>query len=95
MEYSENRIKDWKELRRALEALELDEGIRIDLKNEFIFINKLKNEYPLCISEKVYDKALKKYIPTEDKEWHSFKSLEELLSFLKERVKEPIEAWLY
>ncbi|GBC74735.1 hypothetical protein HRbin06_00042 [archaeon HR06] len=91
----ENKVDNWEKLKRILETMEPDEGVRIDLEDRFIFINKIKGEYPVCICEKVYDEDLKKYLPKEDKEWYSFQKLEELINFLKERVRGNLEAWIY
>lgn len=74
MSYQEREISS-ENLEKQLKVLDSDEGIRLENKNEFIFINKTSKRYCIDISKNNHDEFL--YMST----------VQEVLDFLADRIK--------
>jgi len=74
MSYQEREISS-ENLEKHLKVLDSDEGIRLENKNEFIFINKTSKRYCIDILKNNHDEFL--YMNT----------VQEVLDFLADRIK--------
>jgi hypothetical protein len=102
----EKPIANFKDLRKILTSLELDEGVRI-LGNiqrlrggGFIFVSiihtaKTSHKYCVNLSERIYDKKAKLDLPDGKEEFLYFLSIEDLMEFIKENTTVPLRAWIY
>ena len=99
--YSERPIKSEQDLLDFTEALDEDEGIRIqgDLKNHsgggFIFVGYYRGNYCVNICDKVWNRKLRKYLAGGKDEWYYFDTGKQALTFVLKEAKRPIRAWLY
>jgi len=99
--YREKKIRSLKELRRALEGLELDQGVRIicrlgdDSKEGFLFLTKPSERYCINICSRLYDENLKSYVPGGEEEWIYCESVDEVWKRVKAYVQSPLQAWIY
>lgn len=99
--YQERRIKDEHDLLDFVEALDEDEGIRLegDLKNHlnggFIFVGIYRGSYCVNICDKIWSPKLRKYVAGEKDEWYYFDTGKEAWHFVLKEARRPIHAWLY
>jgi len=99
--YSERRIKDDHDLLDFVEALDEDEGIRLDgaLKNHsnggFIFVGVYRGSYCVNICDRVWSSKLRKYIAGEKDEWYYFDTGKEAWRFVLKEARRPLHARLY
>ena len=99
--YSERRIKDEHDLLEFIEALDEDEGIRLDgdLKNHsnggFIFLGIYRGSYCVNICDKVWNPKLRKHVAGEKDEWYYFETGKEAWRFALKEARRPLHAWLY
>ena len=99
--YSERPISREQDLMKFIQALDEDEGIRIDgsLKNHenggFIFVGTYRGSYCVNISDKVWVPKLKKYVTGWKDEWYYFDTGKEAFHFVMKEAKKPLRAWLY
>ena len=99
--YKERRIKDEQDLLDFVEALDEDEGIRLDgdLKNHsnggFIFVGIYRGSYFVNICDKVWNPKLRKHVAGEKDEWYYFETGKEAWRFVLKEARRPLHAWLY
>lgn len=103
---SEKRIYSLRELKRIIESLDLDEGVRVlgrigGLRGGgFIFVTTSHSAEPsqkYCVNttERIYDKEAKTYLPGGREEFLYFSDVEEVTKYLEENAARPIKAWYY
>jgi hypothetical protein len=99
--YSERLIKKEEDLLDFTEALDEDEGIRIDgdLKNHanggFIFVGYYRGSYCVNICDKLWNPKLRKHVAGEKDEWYYFDTGKEAFRFVLKEARRPLRAWLY
>ena len=99
--YSERRIRNERDLLDFIEALDEDEGVRIqgDLKNHsgggFIFVGYYRGSYCVNICDKVWRPNLRKYVAGGKDEWYYFDTGRQAFNFVMKEAKQPVQAWLY
>ncbi|HXZ91124.1 MAG TPA: hypothetical protein VEG61_08675 [Candidatus Dormibacteraeota bacterium] len=99
--YSERRIKDERDLLDFIDALDEDEGIRLDgdLKNHlnggFIFVGTYRGSYCVNICDRVWNPKLRKHVAGEKDEWYYFETGKEAWRFVLKEAQRPLRAWLY
>ena len=99
--YRERRIKDEQDLLDFIDALDEDEGIRLDgdLKNHsnggFIFVGTYRGSYCVNICDKVWSPKLRKHVAGANDEWYYFETGMEAWRFVLKEAQRPLHAWLY
>ena len=99
--YSERAITKEQDLLQYVEALDEDEGIRLDgnLENHsgggFIFVGFYRGSYCVNICDRVWDANLRKYLAGGNDEWYYFDTGKQAFRFVMREAKRPIRAWLY
>ena len=99
--YSERMISSEADLSDFIEALDEDEGIRIqgNLKNHagggFIFVGYYRSSYCVNICDKVWRPNLRKYVAGGKDEWYYFDTGKQAFNFVMKEAKRPLRAWLY
>jgi hypothetical protein len=99
--YSERSITREDDLLEFIEALDEDEGIRIDgaLGNHenggFIFVGTYRGSYCVNICDKIWSSKFKEYLAGDKDEWYYFDKGEEAFNFVLKEAKKPLRAWLY
>jgi len=84
-----------------IEALDEDEGIRLDgaLKNHenggFIFIGYYRSSYCVNICDKVWNPELRKFVAGGADEWYYFDTGRQAYDFVTKHAKQPLRGWLY
>ena len=99
--YSERAIRTQRDLLDYIEALDEDEGIRIqgDLENHiqggFIFVGIYRGSYCVNICDKIRNSKLKKYVAGGNDEWYYFDTGKQAFDFVMKEARRPLRAWLY
>ncbi len=99
--YSERRIKDRALLKRLMQALDEDEGIRIegmlpDFSNGgYIFVGFYRGSYCVNLCDRIRKKRSKDYTVGSNDRWLYFDEFEGLWRFLRPLIRGPLKAWLY
>ena len=99
--YADRRISGEGELLEFIEALDEDEGVRLDgdLKNHsnggFIFVGTYRGSYCVNICDKVWNHKLRKHVAGERDEWYYFETSMEAWRFVLKEARRPLHAWLY
>mgnify|MGYP001115208632 CR=1 FL=1 len=99
--YVERRITDHALLRRLMQALDEDEGIRMegcvpDLANGgYIFVGFYRGSYCVNLCDRVRDTQSQKYTVGPNDKWFYFEKYPELWKFLRPLIRKPLKAWLY
>jgi len=99
--YKEEEIDNLEDLRRLMEALDEDEGIRVLGKVEgfanggFIFVSRFRDKFCLNICDRVLDEKTGTYAVGGRDVWLYFDDFDSAWSRLKSLVAEPVKAWLY
>jgi hypothetical protein len=99
--YSERSIRNARDLLQFVEALDEDEGIRIEgdlqnhLKGGFIFVGYYRGSYCVNICDKQWSPRLRRYIAGDNDEWFYFDKGRDAFNFIMKEAKKPIRAWLY
>jgi hypothetical protein len=99
--YSERLIRNEDDLLEFIQALDEDEGIRVqgNLKNHagggFIFVGYYRGSYCANICDKVWNKKLRKYLAGGKDEWYYFDTGKQAFNFVIKEAKHPLLAWLY
>jgi hypothetical protein len=99
--YSERAIRNERDLLDFIEALDEDEGIRIEgsLKNHtaggFIFVGYYRGNYCVNICDRVWNPKLRKYLAGGNDEWYYFDTGRQAFTFVMKEAKRPVRAWLY
>lgn len=99
--YSERPINNEQDLIDFIEALDEDEGIRIegDLKNHenggFVFVGTYRGSYCVNICDKIWAPKLRRYVAGGKDEWYYFDKGKEAFRFVMKEAKKPLRAWLY
>ena len=99
--YAERPIRNEQDLMDFIEALDEDEGIRVEgnLENHtrggFIFIGYYRGSYCVNICDRVWNERLKKDVAGGKDEWYYFDTAKETYAFCVKQAKQPIRAWLY
>lgn len=99
--YAERVIRNERDLLEYIEALDEDEGIRIqgDLKNHagggFIFVGFYRGSYCVNICDKIWNSKGRKYIAGGNDEWYYFDTGKQAFDFAMKEAKLPLRAWLY
>jgi len=99
--YQERPISSEQDLHDFIQALDEDEGIRLEgnLANHvgggFIFIGYYRGSYCVNICDRVWSARVGKHVAGERDEWYYFDTAKETYSFVLKEAKRPITAWLY
>lgn len=99
--YSERAIRTEQDLLQYIEALDEDEGIRLqgDLENHvgggFIFVGFYRGSYCVNICDKMWNAKLRKYTAGGNDEWYYFDTGKQAFDFVMKEAKRPPRAWLY
>jgi hypothetical protein len=99
--YSERFIRKAPDLLDFIEALDEDEGIRLEgnLRNHlgggFIFVGYYRGNYCVNICDRIWRRKLKKHVAGERDEWYYFDDGRGAFDFVMKQAKRPIRAWLY
>ena len=99
--YSERAITKEQDLLQYIEALDEDEGIRLNgnLENHtaggFIFVGFYRGSYCVNICDKVWNAKLRRYLAGGKDEWYYFDTGKQAFRFVMKEAKRPIRAWLY
>jgi hypothetical protein len=99
--YSERSITNERDLLDFIEALDEDEGIRVEgnLKNHteggFIFVGYYRGSYCVNICDRVWSPKLQKYIAGGKDEWYYFDTGKQAYNFVMKEARRPMRAWLY
>ena len=99
--YTERRIKDDRDLLDFIEALDEDEGVRLDgdLKNHsnggYIFVGIYRGSYCVNICDKVWNQKVRKHVAGGRDEWYYFDTGKEAWRFVLKEARRPLRAWLY
>jgi len=99
--YAERRIKDLPLLRRFMQALDEDEGLRIegdvpDLANGgYIFVGFYRGSYCVNLCDRIRDRQSQKYTVGSNDKWFYFEKFPDLWKFLRPLIRKPLRAWLY
>ena len=99
--YAERPIKDEKDLLDFIQALDEDEGVRIDggLDNHsnggFIFVGYYRSNYCVNICDKVWNPKRHRYTTGGKDEWYYFDTGKEAWRFVLKEARRPLRAWLY
>lgn len=99
--FSERRIRSLRELRKVVDSLDLDEGVRVLGRFEelrgggFIFINKSSNLYCVNTAERIYSEEMGTHVPGGREEFLYFKTAEETIRYVEKNAAKPLEAWSY
>ena len=99
--YSERVLRNEEDLLEHIEALDEDEGVRIqgDLENHvhggFIFVGYYRGSYCVNICDKVWNSKLRKFTAGGSDEWYYFDKAEQAFRFVMKEAKRPLRAWMY
>ena len=99
--YRERRIVNLALLKRFMQALDEDEGIRMegnvpDLANGgYIFVGFYRGSYCVNLCDRVRDKQSQKYTVGSNDRWFYFDEPSGLWKFLRPLIRKPLRAWLY
>jgi len=99
--YVERRIRDLPLLKRFIQALDEDEGLRIegnrpDLANGgYIFVGFYRSSYCVNLCDRIRDKQSQKYTVGSNDKWFYFDEFTDLWRFLRPLIRKPLRAWLY
>jgi hypothetical protein len=99
--YQERPITSERDLYDFIEALDEDEGIRVEgnLTNHvgggFIFIGYYRGSYCINICDRVWNEKVRKHVAAGRDEWYYFDTAKETYAFALKEAKHPIDAWLY
>jgi hypothetical protein len=99
--YSERPIRGERDLFDFIQALDEDEGIRLEgkLKNHlgggFVFIGFYRGSYCVNICDRLWNTGLRKYVAGGKDEWFYFDTAKEAFSFVLKEAKHPLRGWLY
>ena len=105
--FSERRINSWRELKKIIESLELDEGVRVLGRIEglrgggFIFITilhsatKPSQRYYVNTAERIYNEETKLHLPGGREKFQDFSEAEEVLKYVEKNAAKPLRAWYY
>jgi hypothetical protein len=99
--YSERPIRNEHDLFDFVQALDEDEGIRLEgnLKNHsgggFVFIGFYRGSYCVNICDRVWNIRLRKYVAGGKDEWFYFDTAKEACNFVLKEAKRPLRGWLY
>ena len=99
--YQERPISSEQDLHDFIQALDEDEGIRLEgnLANHvgggFIFIGYYRGSYCVNICDRVWSPKVGKHVAGERDEWYYFDTAKETYAFVLKEAKRPITAWLY
>ena len=99
--YQENEIDNLEDLRKFMEALDEDEGIRVLGNAEgfanggFIFVSRFRDKFCLNICDRVWDEKTKTYAVGERDVWLYFDDADSAWNHLKSLIAQPVKAWLY
>jgi len=99
--YSERAIRTERDLLDFIEALDEDEGVRLEgnLKNHtaggFIFVGYYRGSYCVNICDRTWNSKLRKYVTGGKDEWYYFDTGKQAFTFVMKEAKRPLKAWLY
>ena len=99
--YSERRIRSEHELLEFIEALDEDEGVRVNgsSKNHanggWIFIGHYEGGYCVNLCDKMWSPKLRKYVTGGNDRWIYFDTSKEAFDYVRKFAKRPLRAWLY
>lgn len=99
--YNERRIRNFRLLRRLVQALDEDEGVRVegtlpDLANGgYIFVGFYRGSYCVNLCDRILDKRTRRYTAGGNDRWFYFDEFASLWKFLRSIVRRPLRAWLY
>ncbi len=105
--YPERRISSFKELKMIINALDLDDGVRV-LGNitglnggGFIFIStvesisKMTKKYCVNTVDRVFNKEANMFIPEGKEVFLYFVDSEEVIKYIEKNATKPLKSWYY
>jgi len=99
--YSERSINSARDLLDYIEALDEDEGVRVEgnvsghAGGGFIFVGYYRGSYCVNICDRIWNASLRKHVAGERDEWYYFDKGKEAYDFVIKEARVPIRAWLY
>jgi hypothetical protein len=99
--YSERPIRSERDLFDFIQALDEDEGIRLEgnLKNHsgdgFVFIGFYRGSYCVNICDRIWNPRLRKFVAGGKDEWFYFDRAKEAFNFVLKEANHPLRGWLY
>lgn len=99
--YRERRLDNVALLKRHMQGLDEDEGIRIegrlpDLANGgYIFVGFYRGSYCVNLCDRLRDKRSGSYTVGGNDRWFYFDEFPNLWRFLHPLIRKPLKAWLY
>ena len=99
--YHEDEINNLEDLRRLMEALDEDEGIRVlgnakeFVNGGFIFVSRFREKFCLNICDRVWDEKTETYTVGGRDVWLYFDDVDSAWDRLKSLIAYPVKAWLY
>jgi len=99
--YHEDEINNLEDLRRLMEALDEDEGIRVlgnvkeSANGGFIFVSRFRERFCLNICDRVWDEKTETYTVGGRDVWLYFDDVDSAWDRLKSLIAYPVKAWLY
>jgi len=99
--YHEDEINNLEDLRRLVEALDEDEGIRVVGNVEgfanggFIFVSRFREKFCLNICDRVWDEKTETYTVGGRDVWLYFDDVDAAWNRLKSLIAYPLKAWFY
>jgi len=97
----EDPIRDVRSLRRWMQDLEGDEGLRIVgnvrgfAGGGFLFVGFHQGKYRVNVCDRILDRRKRTYTAGRGGEWHEFDSFEEAWRFVRPMIGRPVRAWIY
>jgi len=99
--YHEDEISNLEDLRRLMEALDEDEGIRVLGRVEgfanggFIFVSRFRERFCLNICDRVWDENTGTYTVGGRDVWLYFDDINSAWNRLTSLIAHPVKAWFY
>jgi hypothetical protein len=88
-------------LRTWMRDLEEDEGLRIVGRARpfagggFLFVSIHQGKYRVNICDRIRHQKKANFIAGEGGEWHEFETFEEAWKFVSQKIRRPVQAWVY
>lgn len=97
----EDPIHDVRSLRKRMQDLEEDEGLRVVGKMRgfagggFLFMGFHQGKFRVNVCDRILDRKKRTYSAGRGGEWHEFDSFEEAWDFVRPIIRRPVQAWVY
>lgn len=99
--YAERPVRSERDLLDFIQALDEDEGIRIEgnLENHesggFIFVGTYRGNFCVNICDRVWAPKVGQYVAGPKDEWFYFDTGKQAFHFVMKQARKPLKAWLY